>query len=49
LQQKCAFEAMEFSFIEALPGFVYECQRFREYRQPCLWLSHGSMNFGEKR
>src|SRR5215510_14411830 len=49
LQQECAFEAIQLWLVPAFSRFVYKCQRFCEHCQSCLWLSHGSVYFGEKR
>ena len=48
LQQECAFEAVEFGFIPSFARGVCMGQRFREHREPCLWLLYGSMCFGKQ-
>src|SRR5262245_22435961 len=40
---------MQLWCVPAFSRFVYKCQRFCEHCQSCLWLSHSSMAFGEKR
>src|SRR5215831_2939627 len=40
---------MQLWCVPAFSRFVYKCQRFCEHCQSCLWLSHGSVYFGEKR
>ena len=49
LQQECAFKAIQFWFVPTFTSGVYERQRFGEYRETCLWLSHCSICFGEQR
>ena len=41
-------EAMDLGLVPTLTSVVYERQRFREYREPCLWLSHGPIGLGEE-
>src|SRR5262245_48683805 len=48
LQQECTFETVQFRFIETLTTAVHECQRFRERRQSCRWLSPNPLCFGEE-
>src|SRR5215470_17020001 len=49
LEKEFTLQTIQFRLVPPFSPCVYKCQRFCEHRESCLWLSHGSMCFGEER
>src|SRR5947209_3171508 len=46
LQEEFAFEAIQLWFVPTSTSCVHDRQRFREYRESCLWFPLNPMCFG---